>query len=270
MSQVVATYRNHIASEGEVSPVFSDGFESGVWSTGEVGGNWYSRNSASLVYVDATNPRTDSYALRFKLSSVPLGTDCSAEARFNLTTPVSELWWEYYTYIPSNYDHRVDPPSNNKWWIIGYDDNLHAGWDEEGGWTLRMEINPASSPNISQTRLVYGFEGSGASSENANGYGPYLNQYTAYITESDLGTWVRWGIYFKLATSQVASDGVCLLYKNGSLILTNSGYPFSGIDYANPADSFEVVGWANSGFTDETIIDIDDMAIYTSNPGWGG
>lgn len=264
---VTVEVRGQEPPPGSGDAIFTDGFESGSLS-GVDGGRWY---NAVDVDVTTERARSGSRALKFTYQgNSDLSADAWSEIRGEFS-PQSEIWLEWYLYVPSNYEHRDAAGSdNNKFWIVGYNNNLHGGWQgDPGGWTVRMELNPARGQgNLSATRLVYGNETSGASSSDAAGTGPAMSQYDAAITNADRGTWVRFGVHLKLASSIRASDGEVHFYKNGVRVLSNANFPIGGTTFTKPADSFELMGWANSGFDEQTVFFVDDVRIWNSNPGW--
>ena len=246
-----------------VTPVFSDGFESGDLKAAS-GGSWYNRTNAE---VSKEMARTGSHSLRFRYRGHAT-KDSTAEIRARVTKAAAEIWLEWYLLVPQNYAHRSTPaPANNKFWIVGYDDKLHGGWQEPGGWTARMELNPGQGSVVSKSRFVYGNETSKASSENAAGTGPKVKQCEV-IDGADRGSWVRFGVHFKVASSISASDGEMHFYKNGKLLLSNEGFPWGGVSETTPVDCFELLGWSNSGFASDTVFYVDDVKLYTTDPGW--
>jgi hypothetical protein len=205
--------------------------------------------------------------MRFVYPGNPdLAVDSWSEIRGRFPShPASEIWMEWYLYVPANYVHRGAVPANNKFWIVGYDDKMHNGWSEPGGWTVRMEINPESTQgNISRGRLVYGNASTGGSSSwDLDQPSP-----SGIIKTEDLGAWVRYGVHVRLATSQNAADGEINVWRNGLRVSHNIGVPLASGSFAKPINCFELMGWANSGFTEETVFYIDDIRIYGANPGW--
>lgn len=245
--------------------IFHDDFESGDLASATAG-SWYHDVRAA---VSTENPRTGSHSLRLVYPGNPDVTkDAWAEIRANFT-PASEVWVEWWLYVPANYVHRDVPGEgeNNKFWIVGYDNKLHDDWQEPGGWTVRMEINPGSEAgSLSKGRIVWGTaDTKGKSSSWAPIQEPSPEDV---ISDSDLGTWVRYGYHVKLSSGSGANDGEIDFYKNGVRIAHNIGMPLEYDGYATPADCMELMGWANSGFAEETVFYIDDVTVHASDPGW--
>ncbi len=95
--------------------LFTDGFESGTLSkTPQNGVAWIDSNS---VAVSNNVAASGTYSLRFNFAGVPLGEDSWAEQRISMPQK-SEYWFKYKLFIPSNYTHRADEPSNNKFLAI--------------------------------------------------------------------------------------------------------------------------------------------------------
>ena len=213
--------------------------------------------------------RTGTYALRFEYAGdEDPGADAFSEIRASFSgNDASEIWLEWYLYVPENYTHRDDPggPDNNKFVIVGYDDKLHGRWQEPGGWTARMEILPDDTEGaLSRGRIVYGNERTRVSASfDLEDPAP-----SGVLHEADRGRWVRYGYHVRLASSIDAADGEIALYKDGALVARNTGVPVAGEEYATPVNCFELLGWANSGFTVTTIFYVDDVVVYAADPGW--
>lgn len=252
------------AGAPSVSPIFQDGFESGDLEGAE-GGRWY---GGVRRRVSDERARTGTYALRFEYpGNEDLGGDSFSEVRASFAgNDAAEIWLEWYLFVPENYDHRDgDGADNNKFVIVGYDNKLHGSWQEPGGWTTRMEINPDDAEGaLSRGRIVYGNEQTGVSSR----FDLEHSAPSGVIREEDRGRWVRYGFHVRLAESIEARDGEVALYKDGVLMAENHGVPLAGFDFATPINCFELMGWANSGFTETTVFYVDDVRVYADDPGW--
>ena len=240
------------------SVAFEDGFESGGF-LGAVGGTWYNQTAVS---VSREKSRTGLYSLKFTYVASPDG-DAWAEIRGNFKNNAAhEVWLEWYLYIPTNYKHRDSTgPDNNKFAIIGHESNMHGGWKHHS----RIEVNRGTTvTSITRARIVYGNEATGVSSEFD------LKQCCVQdvISAEDLGTWVRFGYHVKNATSIEAADGEVNMWKNGVRIAYNPGVPLAGLSGPLPNGYFELMGWANSGYSEQTVFFLDDVRVYSTNPGW--
>ena len=245
--------------------IFEDGFESGDLN-GAVGGSWYGGTRRTVTDEAA---RTGSHALRFEyVGDEDPGADAFSEIRATFSgSDAPEIWLEWYLFVPENYAHRDDPggPDNNKFVIVGYDDKLHGRWQEPGGWTTRMEINPDPAEGaLSRGRIVYGNEDTGVSAN----FDLEDSRPSGVIHEEDLGRWVRYGYHVRLADSIAARNGEVSLYKDGVLFAHNRNVPLAGFESATPINCFELMGWANSGFTETTVFYIDDVRVYDTDPTW--
>ena len=88
------------------------------------------------------------------------------------------------------------------------------------------------------------------------------------ISRFDLGTWVRYGYHTRLADSVAASNGILSLWKNGELWGRWGPEPIAGNAGPDPLKVVEMMGWHNAGFTNDTRVWIDDIKIYSTDPGW--
>ena len=93
--------------------------------------------------------------------------------------------------------------------------------------------------------------------------------------ETDLNTWMRVLVHWKRASGPGSHDGVVEVYKvvNGvtTTVLRERGVQSWGPDTGgDPAYNFltdgYLLGWANSGFTEKTVIAIDDFELHSTQP----
>ncbi len=68
----------------------------------------------------------------------------------------------------------------------------------------------------------------------------------------------------KVPTSSTSNDGVMKLWKNGQLVANITDLQSFGGTGKNYIDQAYFLGWANSGFTQATVMNIDDVTIADS------
>jgi len=261
-TEVRATYQSlatsvSVAVTGASQPatrIFFDGFESGNLSNPTVtaGGRWL---TSSNVTASTDRARTGSTSLKFAFGPNAPGEDSWAEQRFSLGTNLTEIWVEFYIYIPTNYQHRDDSGSDNNKWLRLWGDSYNAT-NKHGASTL-----PAAGGN-SDLFAEYG------KNEGPIGAGwgdaPIARNF---ITNAERGRWNQFRWHSKMATTASAENGLIEMWWNGVLVdrdLSMDIYS-SAANYINEG---YLIGWANSGFTSQTLLYIDDVSFYSTNPGW--
>lgn len=236
------------------SPIFFDSFESGDLNnpTTTTGGSW-----TNSVNVSVSNDRayTGTYSLRFVFGPNAPDEDTWSEQRFALGTNLQEIWLEYYIYIPTNYFHRDAPGTdNNKWmWLWG---DVYSATNTHGASTW-----PTGNGD-SDLFADYG--------KNEGPVGPaYGDSPVVYnfITDAERGQWNHFRWHSKMATTADSEDGLMEIWWNGVLVAQDLSMDiFSST--ANYINEGYLLGYSNSGFTDQTLIYIDDFAVYATDPGW--
>lgn len=250
-----------------VTPYASDDFESNdlisgvgldTWSlidgTGDVSGT---------TALSSANPHTGTYHVRMTFGPDATGDDARCEIRNTLdTASPRRLWVQWDMFIPSNYAHRAQTGSaNNKLceaWNVTYSDNNNFGlqlWPNDG-------TTAGSGPEVVSTvALAYPKAG--------GGLGEWGGPYEDYIVNDDLNSWIQVRVMFDLGTTDTALDGACKCWKNGTLMLNESGLDIHDEGVLDREfNRFYIMGWSNSGFTNSTVIDIDNVKLYDTDPGW--
>lgn len=228
-----------LAKSAQAQVIVQDDFEGGQWKS-----FWGSKTRAS---VSSERPRDGRYSARFAFQAAAPGDDSFSELRFDLGGEYRELTIEFDLFVPSNYRHRPDSPDNNKFfrlWLHDYDDV------EKIGASLRSQGTTGNSRIGTDYR------------KEANlGMSTTLKSANDFITAADKGKWMKVSIYIKSATN--TSNGIIRIFKNGRLFLDDSGIKnhvagTQGYRYGY------LLGWANSGFAEETIFYIDNVRFLAS------
>lgn len=220
-----------------MSLIVSDDFTSGSMAS-----FWGSQTSTSIVSA-AVGGRSASNVLDFFFEGGATGQDSFSEARFDLGVIYPEIGIVFDLYIPPNYNHRSDSPNNNKLfrlWTADYGEN------EKVGGSMRSEG---------------GYSSAGLDYRVAPGGGMHTTEggaTSSFITASDKDTWVEITLNARAATSEV--DGVLEIRKNGvsfvNHVMTNAFDAQHGYRYGY------LLGWANSGHTEDTYFKVDNARFY--------
>lgn len=227
-------------------PLFEDGFETGAFRSGANGVSWASSRDTSVSDERSYSGR---YALRFFFEGGPAGEDAFSEQRIRLPQR-NEFWFRYRLYVPANYHHRRDGASNNKFLAV-----YRAPYTEPG-----FQVNFSLNPNDS-----------GGSDLNVHYYhdGRELKPITLardFITSADRGRWMLVVAQVRTPTSANASDGIMRMWKNNQLVAEITNLNSWGGSGENHITEAYLLGWANSGFNEDTVFFIDDFAVFDGEP----
>ena len=258
-----------------IAESFSDDFEGGFGSSSffRWGGEAYTDISSDKAYGGS-----DSLRFRF-LGNPDLTEDAWAEKRFTLDKIYDELWIRYKLWVPENYVHRDgDGPDNNKGLIM-----LWSG--EYTGHSASTSLHfgrPLPGQNADGGSMIYGaWRPNSGITGNFYNDSNFVDDYftpeevNVGIHPSDRGSWIDWVIHVKASSipidvGDISGDGngKVQVWKNGQLtynaISANNFYEDKS---RNGWDQGYILGWANSGFNEDTFIHIDDFMISTTPEG---
>lgn len=221
-----------------------DDFESGTLSPSLWG-------DATQVSVSTVRAHQGSRSVKFHfVGDSDLTADAWAELRFDLGAVYPELWVRYQLYIPNNYTHRDAISSdNNKFirlWGMTYND-----YEKVGACTWLNE--PANG--YSELIADWNYHG--------DGVGPKGVAKQQFIAASDRGQWIDTMVHVKAATA--TTFGTIQFWKNGVLVIDGT----ATMDNYTTGEAHGyrygyLLGWANSGFTQDTDLFIDDVVFGTT------
>jgi len=231
-----------VATAASAQTLFSDGFESGNLSHTQNQIYWSAQGASTAV--SSAKAKDGKYSLAFTFAA---GSSSWSERRFQLTNQYTNLWFAYDLYVPSNYVHQNATRTNNKF--------------------LAIFRNPYNTPGF-QMNFSLMANGSGGSNLTVHMYNngseiPYLTPAAGknFITTSDLGKWHHIVAHVAVPTGPNTNDGVIQMWKDGKEVAnyTNIGdYGGAGENYF---DAGYVLGWANSGFAQTTVLYVDNFTI---------
>lgn len=236
------------------SPFFTDDF-TGTQFNNANGFTWSGTNNTAVVSFDGYD------AIRFRYGPDAPGEDTNSEQRFNLGRNITELWLEYYLHIPSNYVHRNDSPSNNKFFRVWGDD--YASANKLG---MSTQYDTDFPPDNSGLGFEYNYK---AWADGTLGFGPDGFRSTrAEYGDALKGTWTQVRMHYRMVSATDADDALMELWFNGVKQITFANVP-QKYDVAKPYwNQGYLMGWSNSGFLNETDFHIRNVKFYNSNPGW--
>lgn len=173
--------------------------------------------------------------------------DAWAELRFDLGELRTEVWFAYALFIPQNY--RMKRSANNKFFRI---------WGREYGDADKLGASMwGRQPFDGFARLKGDWDSTGG------GMGEAGKGCDGFITAADLGAWMRIMVHIKAATAE--AKGTMRIWKNGVLVIDNDGTVNSWKEQGVHAYRYGyLLGAANSGFTEDTYLFIDDVVFGTT------
>lgn len=244
---------------------FSDEFDSGS-KVNANGFTWAS--TGPRVTVSSERAFSGTHALRFRFGPDSLTKDSSAEQRFNLGRNLGRVWLEFQLYVPANFTHRNDAPSNNKLFMI-WNTTYGSG---SGTWQAGYEYT-RTSDSTSRIRAMsskeFGtnatFVTDGELNHPSNGL-PFIGA----VAPLKPGQWTRIRMEFARSSAGGATDGIMRMWIGDVLFAEMTNGPFRNLDNVGETvlRNGYFLGWSNSGFAAETIFFIDDVRFFDANPGW--
>lgn len=282
MKKVLFTLAAVFGLSGTVSaqtPFFQDNFDNGK-TTNANGFVWAS--TGGNVTVSPQEKFSGTHALRFRFPAKPNCEDAMAEQRFNMGRYVNEVWIEYMLYIPPNFKHRDQSAKNkicvpakavgNNKFIMLWRDKYS---DQAGGtWRMGMEyvrgnddFTSLARPMSSRTNFNSMSDGGPWEPRVPSGK-PLLISKTGPLV---IGQWNRVRFHVKAASSRTAVDGEYQMWVNDKVVLNYTKQRFHNF-FDTPSDAVlrngYLLGWSNSGFSEETLFFIDDVKFHDKNPDW--
>lgn len=246
-------------SQHAVAPLFADGLGSGDLSHTENGAGWdiNGQDNGSIAVV-SDNPRSGAYSIRFRYDAV--ADDADSWVELGLSWPgVPSLWLEYYLWIPANYHHRAQSSTeHHKFLSLWGGDPQGDGkpkttfelWRQgEGDSFLRILHDPDGGPESTELLTVADAVAAGGLMER--------------------GQWNRVRVHVDIGTDSAQDDGVLQVWFGDTLAVNENTVPF----WPSPETTLVwntayLMGYTNGGYDEQTDFYLDELALYTSNPGW--
>jgi hypothetical protein len=195
---------------------------------------------------------------------------------------MTEVWIEYWFYLPANFYHRKPTScssnaANQKFIRVwGPTEGSYGSNDPKAGASFDP-IRDASGNYNGESKLYMQWGDKGAlaggtsntmfaGQEAGSNWGPAFTR-DGRGRSQQVGTWVRIRMHFKLASSLTASDGEIELWVDDVKVVSLTGRDWHG-SAGNWLSSGYLMGWANSSYAQTTEFFIDDFRVFGSNPGW--
>jgi hypothetical protein len=236
---------------------FQDGFESGDLNHNANGARWTVSNSGAVddVHVSSELVRSGNHALKFHYAGGSSSDDAWAEQRFALGGDKTDIFIRFYIYFPANFEIRNVSPSNNKAIVVWGDDYSSKG--AQGQEFSANYFMPKAHKVWREGAWDVSCNGAFGDIQSVDGIG-------AWPTSSlPIGEWICFEYHFKADSG--AGDGAMEFWVNG-----DKKYGATGIDWigapCSPGyfNAGYLLGWANSGYDEDTDIFIDDVVFSST------
>ena len=262
-------------------PFFRDDFESGDLSaTNEAGFRWGNTNRTSIVRDDGYvvfngdpimdgphldrqwEARSGSHSLRFRYPAY----ESFSEQRFRMGAAYPVIWIGYWLRIPINFKHEkvLTTPTNNKFFALWMDDYSQHGDGPTVVW------------NFWQDDDTFGSRHTISLSNETNGVRGHHSSYPGFIEHpADQGRWMHVVLYARMSTDATSNDGEAKIWRrwedDTSYTLISESLDRGFVAPAAGPNGWAagyVMGWANSGYAEDTEFLLDDFELAEDDI-WG-
>jgi hypothetical protein len=238
--------------------LFEDSFESGDTNkvNASTGAGWTTTNVGNSDSISVVNEKshTGSYSLKFHFAgNSSLSDDAFSEARFTLGEAQTDVYIRFYVFFPSDYVHRDATGSdNNKFFDL---------WGNTYTKNTRLLQTWCYDKDDFVEQFV--FAANGGTSLNCSGSVDNVQGERYYMPKSLLGRWVSFEIHNKMDNG--TGNGEMELWVDGvqKISIKNMSWSNSPCGPGFFLDGY-LLGWANSGFSKNTDIYIDDVVMSTT------
>lgn len=193
------------------------------------------------------------YGLLLRYGPDAAGEDTACEQHFEIPGLWPDFGIVFDLFIPANYRHRDDRPSNNKLLALWHDTYGNAATEPHVVIELERETDDESWIRISSAHA----EACETRFPDDVSFG-----LAPLITAADHGTWIQ----VIVAVHAEYQNSFIYIYKNGSVIAGIS--PSQHYSITCPAwsglESWNfgyLMGWSNSGFEEQTDFVIDNVVV---------
>jgi hypothetical protein len=186
-----------------------------------------------------------------------LNDDAFSEQRFEFGSNQEDFYVRYYIYLPQNYTIRDSGGGNNNKFI--------SFWEDSSGYSGPMARNMESTGTGSNHGLAYKAKIDGWPSELtcSGGVGFLPDGDSASISNDMTGSWTCIEHHIKVETDN--EPGAFQMWIDGELVIDNQNLTWvDGPCEPGYINRGYLMGWANSGFDEDTYIYIDDVVMSDS------
>jgi hypothetical protein len=256
-------------SSKRTEPVFQDDFESGTYGRRQPGGKWQGGGSGN-VHIERGGAGGSSYALSLIHRAKPPQGMSSAEQRFALAEGTAELWLEYDLFVPANFYHRTKQRgSDNNKFLALWEENYKGVADDGVTPTAQfiVEFRPMNDGKKRVGRPGDSYLYMNGNLRHSNTNRRFGNSQNA-ITNTERGRWNRVRVHIRLSSTNDAEDGLVELFMNDRKLISRSDLALPTRANGHYLRHGYFMGWANSGYSEDTHFKVDNVRLYAIDPRW--
>lgn len=246
----------------------------------------YSQNGAAYdgakwVVLETDTPLIGSSSARFPYGPSPVNSG-STDTQLSMSRrtggagigrSLTEFSLRYLMLLPTNWAHRLQPgpdvASNNKGIVQFWSGPYGAAASNQ---FIGFEFWPDAIFGVPGGGSILSFRWGNDGADN-NEYGPPLTAYSSMFAPSDIGKRIQFRVYVKLASAPGMTDGIVRAWKwveGSSPVLIFETTTWKYAMRGNYIDQYYILGEANSGFSEQTDILMDDINLMEGGLiGWG-
>lgn len=261
---------------GEV--LFTDAFVGGQRAGAQNGVRWTSTNAGSQdsIGVRPSAASQSGHALRFFFGgNVSLSDDAFAEQNGELPGTWKEVFFCLWYRIPANYHHRDDTggPDNNKGLRVyggltstANRDSAYQNSALKAGYSTNPYLTGQTFPSTGETSKLWPEYGMGEATTGNFGTGGRVAWWRPGTLER-VGFYARAGTFTRAATpadstsNALAGDGIMRIWRDGVKVYDRTNLAMFTAGAPNTFRYFYLLGWSNSGFNQNTVIDLERVEI---------
>lgn len=252
-------------------PYFTDSFDNGQANNA----NGFTWGTGVAHKITTDNAFSGSHSIRFSFGPDAPGKDSWSEQRF-VAKPEGEgmqqMWLEYMLFIPANFKMRYDGgPINNKFVYLWAEDETADDGQQE---TL-IEVQKPGGFTIPEDSLEGNVRLAVVVDHDDDGnpiLGSAVRQHVTItqplIRIQDRGNWMRVRYHVRASSGMSTGDGAVDLWADDRHVVSYQNANMYNEGVANYYRKGYLMGWANTGYEEETVFYIDDVKVYDSDPGW--
>lgn len=185
-----------------------------------------------------------------------------AEQRIDLNGQYKELWIGFKILVPSNYAYRAQ--NNNKFLMVYNDFTGNTTFMDFETWAHEDANGRLDGTNfIAVQYKVNGVNKDfawGPTSAIPNSYNIHGDDHRFIKPSTDAGKWLNMVFHLKLSDTATSKNGASEVWKNGEKIVEVLNVNNFNTT-ANHFSGLYLMGWANTGYSQDTVFYIDNLMI---------
>lgn len=238
------------------TPFFEEVFTGGVKNNAN-GFTWSAvAQSNGTVTVSADRAFSGTHSLKIAYNTTTQGDYTEPTQFFSFGRNLTELWLEFYLWLPTGYAHGI---ANNK--MLRVWSGTYGGAENKMGFSTWPKVGAVTQSTIQCDRVV--------SADPSYGIGPSGAPESPIgdVPTSIYGTWAQMRLHQRVRTDAGSDNSISEAWINGNKLFTYTPQA-AVLDTVAPYwDQGYLFGAAN-GFAAQTSVYADAFKFYDANPGW--